>query len=101
MHFQSLIRDAVEPAARTGLTAVRASPTARTTGTALSAAHPRLASTGGALSARAPWPPLGVEWQATPWHSHTMQKRRLGRSDPYLIPLGLGAWAIGGPVEGP
>jgi aryl-alcohol dehydrogenase-like predicted oxidoreductase len=26
-----------------------------------------------------------------------MQKRRLGRSDPYLTPLGLGTWAIGGP----
>ena len=32
-----------------------------------------------------------------PWHSHTMQKRRLGRSDLYLTPLGLGTWAIGGP----
>ncbi|MGH8565439.1 MAG: aldo/keto reductase [Gammaproteobacteria bacterium] len=26
-----------------------------------------------------------------------MQKRRLGRSDLYLTPLGLGTWAIGGP----
>ncbi|MGH8472683.1 MAG: aldo/keto reductase, partial [Gammaproteobacteria bacterium] len=26
-----------------------------------------------------------------------MQKRRLGRSDFYLTPLGLGTWAIGGP----
>ena len=38
-----------------------------------------------------------VEWQATPGHSHKMQKRRLGRSDLYLTPLGLGTWAIGGP----
>jgi aryl-alcohol dehydrogenase-like predicted oxidoreductase len=38
-----------------------------------------------------------VEWQATPWHSHTMQKRRLGRSDLYLTLLALGTWAIGGP----
>ena len=26
-----------------------------------------------------------------------MQKRRVGRSDLYLTPLGLGTWAIGGP----